>query len=76
MELRTGTVHEMDQLRKLGVSSYVICLDNDGAGHRGVEKIKKALKDAGMVWTMTGPEGKDANDLEKDEFEECYRNSE
>lgn len=68
----TGTSHEIDQLKKLGVNSFVLCLDNDDAGHRGTAKLKKALSDFAFVWTMTVPEGKDVNDLTKEEFEECY----
>ena len=72
----TGTSHEIDQLRKLGCPSYVICLDNDEAGRKGTEKLKKALSGSSMVWVMTVPEGKDANDLTLDEFIECYNNRE
>lgn len=70
--LGTGTPHEMDQLRKLGVQSYVLCLDNDDAGRRGTERAKKALSKSAMVWTMTVPEGKDVNDLTKEEFLKVY----
>jgi len=72
----TGTQYEIEQLQKLGVSSYVLCLDNDEAGNRGTAKLKKALKNSAMVWTMHVPEGKDVNDLEYDEFIECYNNRE
>lgn len=72
--LGTGTSHEIDQLKRLGVSSYVICLDNDDAGRRGTEKLKKALTNFGLVWTMTVPEGKDVNDLDYSEFIEVYNN--
>lgn len=68
----TGTTHEITQLQRLGVSTYIICLDNDEAGNRGAEKLKKGLSRAAMVWTMHVPEGKDVNDLSKEEFEEVY----
>lgn len=68
----TGTSEEMDELKKIGVQSFVICLDNDEAGNRGAAKIKKALQNNAMVWTMHVPEGKDANDLTYQEFVECY----
>lgn len=68
----TGTSHEIDQLKKLGVASFVLCLDNDEAGRKGTAKLKKALSGYAMVWTMTCPEGKDVNDLTKEEFEACY----
>lgn len=68
----TGTQYEIAQLRQLGVSSFVLCLDNDEAGNRGAAKLKKALSKTAIVWTMHVPEGKDANDLTKEEFELCY----
>lgn len=69
----TGTTHEIEQLKRLGVDSFVLCLDNDDAGCRGTQKLKKALSAYAMVWTMTIPwEGKDVNDLTKEEFEYCY----
>lgn len=68
----TGTAHEIEQLKRLGVSSYVICLDNDEAGRKGTAKLKKALSENALVWTMTVPEGKDVNDLTYEEFEACY----
>ena len=70
--LGTGTTYEIEQLKRLGASSYVICLDNDEAGRKGTIKLKKALSNYALVWTMTVPEGKDVNDLTKEEFELCY----
>ena len=73
----TGTQHEIEQLKRLGVPSYVLCLDNDEAGRRGAEKLKKALSRTAMVWTMTMPsDGRDLNDLSYGEFVECYNNRE
>lgn len=89
----TGTTHEIEQLKRLGVPNIVLCLDNDEAGHKGTEKLKKALRTSAMVWTMTIPKKvpedmnpdevtedmlitRDVNDIDKDEFEECYANRE
>lgn len=69
----TGTPYQYNQLRKQGVTSYVLWLDNDEAGRRGVARFKKALWGAAMIWTVTGPaDGRDVNDLERDEFEYYY----
>ena len=68
----TGTQHEIEQLKRLGVKSIVLCLDNDEAGRKGTERLKKALSSYAIVWTMLVPEGKDVNDLTKEEFEACY----
>lgn len=39
--LGTGNSYQMQQLRELGVSEYVICMDGDDAGKRATSKIKK-----------------------------------
>ena len=72
----TGTTGEIEQLKRLGAASFVLCLDNDEAGRKGTERLKKALSKNAIVWTMTVPEGKDVNDLEYEEFIECYNNKE
>lgn len=74
--LGTGNSMQIEQLKRLGVNNYVICLDNDEAGRKGTAKLKKALSKSGFVWTMTVPEGKDVNDLSYEEFIECYNNRE
>lgn len=69
----TGTQYEYEQLRRLGASSYVLCLDNDEAGNRGTEKLKKALSKTAMVWTMHMPDdGRDLNDLDRETFIKLY----
>lgn len=74
--LGTGNVKQIEQLKRLGCKSYVICLDNDEAGRRGTEKLKKALARSGFVWVITVPPEKDVNDLSYEEFVECYNNKE
>ena len=41
--LGTGSSSQIDQLKKLGVSSFVICLDNDDAGKTATENLVKEL---------------------------------
>lgn len=72
--LGTGSSTQINQLKKLGVSVFNICLDNDDAGNRGAEKLKNALCKNAIVWTLHVPEGKDVNELEKYEFDAVYRN--
>ena len=75
--LGTGTSQQLDQLKRLGVRSYVICLDNDDAGKKGTARLRKALASSGIVWTMTVPDdGRDVNDLSYDEFIDCYNKKE
>lgn len=70
--LGTGNSYQLQQLRELGVRSFVICLDGDDAGKRGTAKLKKALSSVAIVWTITMPSGKDINDCTKEEFDELY----
>ena len=72
----TGNQLQIRQLRQLGVREYIICLDNDDAGNSGAEKLKKALSDTAFTWKITVPEGRDVNQLEKEEFLEVYNNKE
>lgn len=69
----TGNSYQIEQLKRLGVQEFVICLDPDDAGRKGAKRLKYALKSAGLVWTMSLPDGKDVNDLEnKAEFDYYY----
>ncbi len=70
--LGTGNPYQINQLKRLGVREFVLCLDYDPAGIKGTKRLKKELSKNAFVWTMTVPEGKDVNDLTKEEFLECY----
>ena len=67
--LGLGTEYQYDQLRKLGCRKIITALDPDAAGQRATEKLKKALKGNKLVTSFILPEGRDINDLEKEEFE-------
>ena len=68
----TGTSYEIEQLKTLGVQEYVLCLDGDEAGRRGIAKLKKALRSVAIVWTVQMPPDKDINDCTKEEFDLLY----
>jgi len=81
--LGTGTSDEIDQLKMLGVSEFVLWLDNDEAGHRGMNKLKKALssvaivRKAGEIPAIEDSEtgkiiNRDINNLTREEFEFYY----
>lgn len=73
--LGTGTSYEIKQLRMLGVREFVICTDGDEAGQRASAKLKKALSDVAIVWTVHMPPDKDVNDCKtKEEFDLYYNN--
>jgi len=70
--LGTGTPYQIEHLRRLGVREYVLCLDGDEAGRRGVARLKRGLKGSGFTWVMTVPEGEDVNSITREQFEEAY----
>ena len=63
----TGTDHQYEQLKTLGVRHFVLGLDPDKAGNKGSWKLKKALKDF-YITKLVIPSGKDINDLSYEEF--------
>lgn len=63
----TGTENQYEQLRQLGVRSFILGLDPDKAGNKGTYKLKKALKGHYML-KLAVPPGKDINDLSYEEF--------
>lgn len=74
--LGTGTSYEISQLKRLGVQEFVLCLDGDEAGQKGMEKLKKALRSVALVWTIKMPADKDINDCTKEEFDRLYNSRE
>lgn len=71
--LGTGTSYEIKQLRMLGVREFVICTDGDEAGQKAAKKLKNALRDIAIVWTVHMPPDKDVNDCKtKEEFDQYY----
>lgn len=70
--LGTGNAYQIQQLKELGVNEFVICMDGDDAGHKATNKLKKALHDVAIIWTINMPDGKDVNDCTKEEFDELY----
>lgn len=66
----TGTTEQIKKLRQLGVYEFILGLDPDEAGVRSANKLKNALMDVAIVSRMRDiPEGKDINDLTKEEFD-------
>lgn len=72
----TGNTTQIKQLRKLGAKEFILCLDGDDAGHRASVKLKKQLSDVAIIWVVNVPEGKDVNDLTKDEFDDLFNHRE
>lgn len=66
----TGTKIQYDILAKSGIRAYNLCFDGDMAGKRGETNfIKNLARSGAFITTIKIPEGKDVNDLTKEEFE-------
>lgn len=71
--LGTGNSFQTQQLKELGVTDIVLCMDGDDAGSRASDKLRNQLKSVALVWVVHMPAGKDVNDLTKEEFDQLYR---
>ena len=63
----TGCKHQYEILNKVGIRSYILALDPDGAGRQGTLRFIKSIKNC-MISIKDLPDGKDVNDLTKEEF--------
>ena len=64
-----------DILRKSGIRNYILCFDGDNAGRKGAARFKKALaKTETSITDIIMPDGKDVNDLSKEEFKIILQN--
>lgn len=70
--LGTGNDYQIQQLKETGIREFVLCLDNDESGEKGVKRLKRALSRSAMIWTMHMPIDKDVNDVTKEEFDNIY----
>ncbi len=64
----TGSGPQYKELREMPVRKFILALDPDAAGQRGSEKLRKQLTNK-LVTSFIIPEGKDINDLTKEEFD-------
>lgn len=69
--LGTGNSFQMQQLRNVPQRTIVFALDPDSAGERACNKIYTSLKNYKIFKKLILPEGKDVNDLTREEFEKC-----
>lgn len=67
----TGSGYQYNILKKSGIRKFILCLDGDAAGDRGIIRFKQAMPDYIKVSYKKCPrDGRDINDLTKEEFEE------
>lgn len=74
--LGTGDDYQIQQLRSLGIREFVLCLDPDPSGEKGVKRLKRGLQDVAIVWNIILPDNKDVNQCTKDEFDLAYQHKE
>lgn len=67
----TGSQWQIETLNKSGIRNFILALDGDEAGRKGTERLIKGMPYK-MVSVLNIPQGKDVNDLTKEEFEELY----
>ena len=60
---------EVEQLRKLPCRKLIIATDNDTAGFRAKERIKRNVKNKLLKQYIFPENKKDINELTKEEFE-------
>lgn len=65
----TGGKKAYNILRKSGIRIYHLCLDGDLAGRHGILRFIKNMPDDIIVDIIQLPQGKDVNDLTKEEFD-------
>lgn len=64
----TGSKKQYDILNKSGIRFYHLALDGDMAGEHGIKRFIKNIRNDVFVDIIQIPNGKDVNDLSKEEF--------
>lgn len=64
----TGSQWQIETLNKSGIRQFILALDGDEAGRKGTERIIQGMPYK-MISVLNIPQGKDINDLTKEEFE-------
>ena len=70
--LGTGNAYQINQLRRLGCREFILCMDGDEAGRKATTKLRRQLSNVAIIWSLPMPDGKDLNDLTKEEFDQLY----
>ena len=71
----TGSKAQYEILKTSGIRHYYLCFDGDEAGRRGANRFIKNMNRDVIITTINIPDGKDVNDLTKEEFENILKNS-
>lgn len=60
----TGSYYQIDILRRLPIRHYILGLDPDDAGEKGIQRIKAGLRGTKLLSKYIIPKGMDLNDLD------------
>lgn len=67
--LGTGDEYQYDILKKTNIKKFVLALDGDKAGDRGIKRFYENLHDVCLISYIKMPrDGKDINDLTREQF--------
>lgn len=64
---------QMKRLNKTDILHFILMYDNDKYGRLGAERFKKMVAPSKIITDIIMPQGKDVNDLNKDEFEDLLK---
>lgn len=62
------TAKQFEIFNRSNVRHYILAFDGDEAGNRAVQRFMKNIRKDVFIDVVRMPEGKDVNDLEKDQF--------
>lgn len=65
----TGSKEQYQILKKSGIRNFVLCFDGDEAGRKGKDRFIQNMKSSCFISFKNLPEGKDVNNLTKEEFD-------
>lgn len=71
--LGLGTEHQYQILKRSGIRNFILGFDGDVAGENGAKKFIKNFKQNYSIKKLNLPQGKDINDLTKEEFEKLLK---
>lgn len=69
----TGTAYQYQQLNRSSIRHYILCLDGDVAGEKGIERFKKNIRKDVFVDSIQMAPGKDLNDLSQEEADNLLK---
>lgn len=65
----TGSQYQYEILNRCGIRNYILCFDGDAAGYKGKDRFLKNIRDDVLTSYIPIPNGKDVNNLTKEQFE-------